>query len=53
MTKEHFQSIRPLLENANKRTNPHTVGLFELWCAVFYLLRTGCRWRVLPSDVPK
>jgi transposase len=27
--------------------------MYEVWCAVLYLLRTGCEWRALPSDFPK
>lgn len=25
----------------------------EVFCAVLYLLRTGCQGRALPSDIPK
>jgi transposase len=53
ITKEQFEAIRPLLENASKRTKPRTVDLYEVWCAVLYLLRTGCQWRALPNDFPK
>lgn len=53
ITREQFETIRPLLESARKRTKPRTVDLYEVWCAVLYLLRTGCQWRALPSDFPK
>ena len=51
-SREQFEIIRPMLESARKKTKPRTVDLYEVWCAVLYLLRTGCQWRALPSDLP-
>jgi transposase len=51
--REQFEVIRPLLEGARKKTAPRKVDLYEVFCAVLYLLRTGCQWRALPSDFPK
>ena len=53
ISRERFESIRPMLENARKQTRPRTVDLYEAFCAVLYLLRTGCQWRALPADFPK
>lgn len=50
---EKFELIRSLLESARKITRPRTVQLYEVFCAVLYLLRSGCQWRALPSDFPK
>ena len=42
-----------MLESARKQTRPRTVDLYDKFCAVLYLLRTGCQWRDLPTDFPK
>ncbi|MDR0479830.1 MAG: transposase, partial [Burkholderiaceae bacterium] len=42
---EQFEQIRALLESARKKTAPRKVDLYEVFCAVLYLLRTGCQWR--------
>ena len=46
-SREQFEIIKPILESARKKTKPRTVDLYEVWCAVLYLLRTGCQWRAL------
>ena len=53
VSREQFERIRPLLEGVRKRTKPRTVDLYEVWCAVLYLLKSGCQWRMLPSEYPK
>ena len=50
---EKFAQIMPVLQSVRKRTKPTTVDLHEIFCAVLYVLRTGCQWRFLPSDFPK
>ena len=53
ISKERFEEIRLLPQNVRRRTKPTTVDLYEVFCAVLYLLRTGCQWRFLPSEFPK
>ena len=53
VSRDQFEGIRPLLESARKKTSPRRVGLYEVFCAVLYLLKSGCQWRALPSDFPK
>jgi transposase len=53
ITREQFEPIRELLESARRRTKPRIVNLYDVFCAVIYLLKTGCQWRMLPSDFPK
>lgn len=47
---EKFEEIEPLLKSVRGRTKPTTVDLYEVFCAVLYLLRSGCQCRMLPSD---
>ncbi|RQW16325.1 IS5 family transposase, partial [Rhodobacteraceae bacterium CH30] len=53
VSREKFEEILPLLQSVRKRTKPTTVDLYEVFCAVLYLLRSGCQWRMLPRDFPK
>ncbi len=53
ISRERFELVRPMLEGARKKTRPRRVDLYEVFCAVLYLLRTGCQWRSLPTDFPK
>ena len=53
ITREQFERIRPLLESARATTRPRQIDLYEVFCAVLYLLRTGCQWRALPRDFLK
>ncbi len=53
ITREQFELIRYTLESARKVTRPRTYDLYDIFCAVLYLLREGCRWRSLPHDFPK
>jgi hypothetical protein len=53
ISRERFAEIEPLLRGVRRRTKPTTVDLYEVFCAVLYLLRTGCQWRFLPADFPK
>jgi transposase len=53
VSKEQFEEIRPLLESARRKTRPRVISLYEVFCAVLYVLKSGCQWRMLPSDFPK
>src|SRR5437763_657577 len=35
------------------KTRPRTLDLYEVFCGVLYVLKSGCQWRMLPSDFPK
>lgn len=53
ISREQFEIIRPDLEAARKKTRPRQVDLYDVFCAVLYVLKSGCQWRMLPSDFPK
>lgn len=52
ITREQFAEIEPLLLSARKITRPREVDLYDVFCALLYLLKTACQWRMLPSDFP-
>ena len=52
ISREKFEEILPLLQSVRRRTKPTTQDLYEVFCAVLYLLRTGCQWRMLPREFP-
>jgi transposase len=53
ISKEKFEQIREELVSFKKRTKPRTVDLHEVFCAVLYVLKSGCQWRMLPEGFPK
>ena len=53
ISREQFAEIEPLLLSARKRTRPRELDLYDVFCAVLYLLKTACQWRMLPKDFPK
>ena len=53
ISREEFAPIKPLLESARRRTAPRRVDLYDIFCAMLYVLRNGCTWRSLPGDFPK
>lgn len=53
ITREQFEKILPMLELARKKTKPRKVDLYDVFCGVLYVVKSGCQWRMLPSDFPK
>ena len=29
------------------------IDLYDIFCGVLYVLKSGCQWRMLPKDYPK
>jgi hypothetical protein len=53
ITREQFATISGDLENVKKATKPRKADLYEIFCAILYLLKSGCTWRDIPGDFPK
>ena len=45
--------IAPYLPAARPGGRPRTTDLRAVLNAIFYLLRTGCQWRLLPREFPR
>ncbi len=53
ISREEFMQIREDLEAAKKKTRPRKYDLYEVFCAVLYVVQGGIQWRMLPNDYPK
>ena len=52
ISREQFNKILPLLESFRKVTKQRTVDLYDIFCGILYLLKSGCQWRMLPKEFP-
>ncbi|MES2295547.1 MAG: transposase [Pseudomonadota bacterium] len=47
-----FDAVRALLEGARRKTRPRKHDVYDVFCAILYLLEGGGSWRSLPPDLP-
>ncbi len=52
ISRKQFEAVLLLLEASKKKTCPRRLDLYDIFCAMTYLLKSGCQWRMLPSDFP-
>ena len=45
ISREQFEIIRHTLETAKKATRPREIDIYDIFCAILYRKREGCRWR--------
>lgn len=50
ISREAFKEIKPLLLSGRKQTRPRVVDVYEVFCALLYILKSGCQWSMLPRD---
>ena len=53
ISREAFEKVEPILLSGRKRTRPREVDLYEVFCGLLYLLKSGYQWDMLPSECPK
>jgi transposase len=52
LSDEEWIILQPLLASPEKRGRPPKWPARRVADAVFYLLRSGCAWRMLPKEYP-
>jgi putative transposase len=52
LTDSAWELVEPLLPTARLGGRPRTTDVRAVLNAIFYLLRTGCQWRLLPREFP-
>ena len=53
ITREQFEFIRHNLEGFKKITKPRRYDLYDILCAILYLVKEGVTWRAIPHDFPE
>ena len=52
VTDEEWRVIGPYLPTAKSTGRPRAWPMREIINGIFYVMRSGCPWRLLPSDLP-
>jgi putative transposase len=52
LTDSQWALLEPYFPSPSKEGRPRTIEPREICNAYWYLLRTGCAWRMLPHDFP-
>ena len=53
ISREEYALIQEELEGAKKRTRPRKYDLYDVFCAVLYVVQGGIQRRMLPKDYPQ
>ena len=52
ISREQFKWISADIKESRKQTRPMEYDLYDIFCAILYVLKQGCTWRALPHDFP-
>lgn len=53
LTDQEWKLLEPLIPAAKPGGCPRSVNMREILNGIFYILRGGCAWRMMPHDLPK
>jgi len=53
LTDAQWHKIAPMIPSAKPGGRRRTQDMREILNAIFYMLRAGCAWRLLPHDLPR
>jgi len=53
ITREQYELIRYDIENFKKKTHPPDYDMYDILCAILYLIKEGISWRAMPHDFPE
>jgi putative transposase len=52
LTDKEWEQIKPYIPAAKRGGRPQTTDMREVLNAIFYVVKTGCQWAMLPHDFP-
>jgi putative transposase len=52
LSDDEWRYLKPHVPPPNKRGRPRAHAAREILDAIFYVLKSGCPWRLLPRDFP-
>jgi putative transposase len=52
LTAKQWELAEPLIPPAKPGGRPRSVNMREILNAIFYYLKSGCQWRMLPHELP-
>jgi putative transposase len=52
LTMEQWKLLEPLIPPQKPGGRHRTVDMYEVVNGIFYVIRTGCSWEMLPHDLP-
>ena len=52
LTDDEWQILESLIPEAKPGGRPREADMREILNGIFYVLRSGCAWRMLPHDFP-